>query len=351
MAACRRASACRHAVAWLNLAIPTQGPAWRIWSLVLSAVCGDHIPGEARFQIVFHREFVLSPAHVVDLGRWGWMLRTFATAALLLAFTGLAGPAAAQEVVGIVCEWDSGVGIAGVEVVLLDTAGVAESRAITDAEGRFVIPATRSGAFTLSFFRIGYQAFTSEPIDILTGERLVAEIRLGVEAVPLDALIVSGRARQHPPDIEAFYQRLEFGRRSSDGYFISRADMESTHPARTTDLLRSVNGVQVVHRRGGRDTVVLMRGGCVPAIYIDGSHINRVDTQLSLDDYVAPSSIEGIEVYRGAGRAVGHFHDPRGCGLILVWTLRGVRGDSGPVRWKTMAAVLVALLGLLFILN
>jgi len=318
---------------------------------ILSALCGDRIPGEARFQVAFNPEFALGPTHAIDLGKRGWMLRTFATAALLMASHGLADPAAAQEVVGIVRDGNSGVGVAGVEVVLVDSAGVVEARVITDAEGRFVLHTPRSGAFTLSFFRIGYRAFTSEPIDILTGERLVAEIRLGVEAVPLDSLIVSGRSRQHPPDIEAFYQRLELGRRSGDGHFISRADMEGAHPARTTDLLRSVNGVQVVYRRGGRDTVVLMRGGCVPAIYIDGSFINRVDTRLSVDDHVAPGSIEGIEVYRGAGRAVGHFHDPRGCGLILVWTLRGVQGNSGPMRWKTMAAVLGTLLGLLFVLN
>jgi hypothetical protein len=55
----------------------------------------------------------------------------------------------------------------------------------------------------------------------------------------------------------------------------------------------------------------------------------------SVDDYVAPRSIEGIEVYRGAGRTVGHFHDPRGCGMV---------------RRQTIGIVLGTLLGLFLIL-
>lgn len=262
-----------------------------------------------------------------------------------------AGRAAGQQVAGLVVDGASGVVVAGAAVALRAEDGDGESRTVTDEAGRFVLPAHGAGAFTLAVSRIGYQDFVSEPVRISSGERLVVEIRLGVDAVPLTPLVVSDRSRQHPPDITAFYERLERGHRSGDGHFISRADVESLHAARTTDLLRSVSGVHVVYTRGGRDALVRMRGGCIPAIYVDGSHINKVDLRLSLDQYVAARSIEGIEVHRGSGRAVAHMHDPSGCGLILVWTRRGERDGSAPLRWKTVAVVLGAVLGLFLVLN
>lgn len=78
-----------------------------------------------------------------------------------------------------------------------------------------------------------------------------------------------------------------------------------------------------------------MSTGCVPAIYIDGSHINR-DRSLALDDYVASHTIEAVEVYRGGYHQVGRFNDPFGCGLILVWTRRG-QHQEGEFSWVKFA--------------
>jgi hypothetical protein len=279
------------------------------------------------------------------------MYRASPIFALLPVLAILAAPAAAQEVVGFVRDEASGDPVAGAEVVLRHADGVVASRGLTGEEGRFLLLGSRAGVFTLTISRIGYQAFTSANFQVGAGERLLVEVRIGADAIPLEPLVVRHRSRQRPPDIEAFYNRLERGRRSGDGHFISRVELEGRFPARTSDLLRSMGGIQVVYSRGGRDTLVRMRGGCIPALYVDGTYINRVDVRLSLDDYVAPRSIEGIEVYRGAGRAVGHFHDPRGCGMILVWTLRGQQSGPEPMRWKTIGIVLGTLLGLFLILN
>jgi hypothetical protein len=271
--------------------------------------------------------------------------------ALLPALALLAVPAAAQEVAGFVRDEASGAPVAGAEVILRHADGGVASRGLTGEEGRFLLLGNRAGAFALTISRIGYQAFTSANFAVRSGERILVDVRMGADAIPLEPLVVRQRSRQRPPDIEAFYDRLERGRRSGDGHFISRVELEGRFPARTSDLLRSMGGIQVVYSRGGRDTLVRMRGGCIPALYVDGTYINRVDVRLSLDDYVAPRSIEGIEVYRGAGRAVGHFHDPRGCGMILVWTLRGQQSGPEPMRWKTIGIVLGTLLGLFLILN
>jgi hypothetical protein len=268
---------------------------------------------------------------------------------LLTVFLGLAAQIAAQALEGVVKEEATGAGLPGAEVVLRDAEeGTLIDRAVTDEEGRFMVAFGTHRAVTLTVSRLGYHTFASDPIAVGAGERLSIEIRLGVDAIPIDPLVVTDRSRRYPPDVQAFYDRLERGRRTGDGHYISRAEIEVAFPSRPTDLLRSMAGVRVARGRAGSGELVHMRGGCIPSIYIDGAHINRFDTRLSLDDHVAAGSIEGIEVYRGSGRLVGHMHDPRGCGLILVWTRRGER-DATSIPWRTVGVVLVALAALLLL--
>lgn len=279
------------------------------------------------------------------------MLRATATLPLLAALSLLPRPLTAQVVVGVVLDASTDAPVAGAEVALRAVDADEFRSTLAGDDGAFAISVAGGGSYTVTVSRIGYRTFTSRPIGIAPGERLVLEVRIGVEVVALEPIIVTERSRRYPPDVTAFYERMERNRRSGAGTFISRADVEDSFPARTSDLLRSIGGVQVVHRRGGRDAVVRMRGGCIPAIYVDGAFLNRVDRGLSLDDYVAPSSIEGIEVYRGMGWSVEQMYDPRGCGLILVWTRRGERNEARPLRWKTLAIVLGAVLGLLLLLD
>jgi hypothetical protein len=267
-----------------------------------------------------------------------------------LATTLWSGGIHGQQVMGRVVDQATGQHVEGAAVALSDREGVTRVRAVTGRDGRFVLAAGASGSYVLSVSRFGYQPMESDPILIDPDERLVVEVRLGVDAIPLEPLVVTGR-RNISPAIAAFYERLEAGRRSGQGHFISRAEIEEFRPSRTTDLLRSVSGMRVDRSRGGRGDVVRMRGGCIPAVYIDGTHINRMDARHSVDEYVVPSAIEGIEVYRGAGRSVGHYYDPRGCGVVLVWTQRGELVDGAPMRWRTVGIVVGALLGLILLVN
>lgn len=262
---------------------------------------------------------------------------------------GLAVQAAAQEVEGMVVDAATGAGLSGAEVVLRGAEGDVLERLLTDQDGWFLGAAGDSRTVSLTVSRLGYHTFSSDPIPVGSGDRLTLEIRLGVDAIPVEPLLVTYASPRYPPDIQAFYGRLERGRRSGAGRFISRADIEDAYPSRATDLLRSMPSIQVVRNRAGAGDLVRMRGGCTPSIYIDGNYMNRYDMRLSLNDYVAPRSIEGIEVYGGAGRLVGHMNDPRGCGLILVWTRRGEPSDSAPIRWKTVGVALVAVVSLLLL--
>lgn len=270
---------------------------------------------------------------------------------LVLALIGLAAPTtvAAQAILGTVIEESSGQSLEGVRVVLLDEAEELMGETYTDEAGHFQLEVPYGGSWRIRASLIGYGDVASEPLELEIMERVALEVRMTVEAVPIEEpVVVTSRMAPMNADLRSFYDRAERGGRSGFGTFITRDDVDRIRPLETTDLLRAAGGIRVVRGRPGRGRLLYMAGGCVPAIYIDGAFINRWDTGDSLDDYVSPNSIEGIEVYRGLGQ-VGRFHDPRGCGLVLVWTRRGAPPTEGSRSWLRYAAGLSLLLGILLL--
>lgn len=268
-----------------------------------------------------------------------------------LAASLAAGTLHAQSIQGIIVDETEKRPLAAVQVVLYDLEGTQHAEAISDEEGRFSLALPDPGEWIVSAELIGYGTLRSDPLDVELGEEVNVEIRMAVEAVALEPLVVTGRVSHISGDIRQFYERMERGRHSGFGTFVSRQEIEQRGTFRATDLFRGTASVRIVPGRPGRGAGLRMAGGCVPAIFIDGSHINRFSYLDSLDDYVSVHSIEGIEIYRGAGAQVERYHDPRGCGLILVWTRRGVPDPDGePFSWKKLA-IGVGLFGLLFLLQ
>lgn len=262
-----------------------------------------------------------------------------------------ASAATAQSLSGVVREDASGNALEGVHVVLVDAEGQRVAETFTNVSGTFRIVAPEAGSWVVMADLIGYASIESEPLEMGLEERLTVEIRMAVEAVPVDPVVVTSRFSHMSAQIEAFYNRVERGRLSGFGHFVTREDVDRATPTEPTDLLRTMPGVRVAHGRtvyGGSTTAIQMAGGCIPAIYVDGTQINRFRATDSLDDFVAATSIEGIEVYRGAGTQVGRYHDDRGCGLVLVWTRRGAP-DGSPFTWTRFIIGASLLLGIVLI--
>lgn len=278
-------------------------------------------------------------------------MRTPITLILALAAAILPLAAAAQSIQGDVVDEADERPLEGVRLVLLDRDGVATSETLSDEEGKFVLHVPRSGDWLVVADLIGYGDLRSDPVEVGPVERVSVKIRMAVRAVALEPLVVVGRASHAKGDLAGFYDRMERGRRSGLGRFVSRTEIEARMAIFATDLFRGHASVRTIPGRAGRGHALRMAGGCAPAIFIDGSYINRFNPDDSLDDYVTVQSIEGIEIYRGSMAHVDRFHDPRGCGLILVWTRRGIpEGEGKPFSWKRLAAG-VALLGALFLLK
>lgn len=214
-------------------------------------------------------------------------------------------------------------------VVLLMRAPEGERVALAEADstGSFVFPPVSPGAYSLSIQRIGYRALVQDVVlaaDVQT--QLTAS--LVAEAVDLEPVVVTV-ARRASGVMADFERRRALGM----GSFITREDIERQRPMLTTDLFRRIPSVRVVTDRLG-DARLVMRGRCVPKLYIDGvAAYERVSLDLSLP----PTSVEAIEVYSNATVPVQYANEA--CGVVLVWTRVPERGQGRGGWWKPLLVI------------
>jgi hypothetical protein len=225
-------------------------------------------------------------------------------------------PLRAQSIRGLLLDAESGAVISAATMVLLTEDSVAVGNVVTDPGGAFLLAAPRPGAYRLQAQRLGYRAATTPPLDLEARDTIEVEFRLSTQAVVLQPLRVVAYS-QHPGRVlGGFHERAA---RGGFGTFITREQIEQRHPVYASDLIRTVPGIQVVPTWWGR-AVVLMRGWCVPQIYLDGMRIRTS----SIDDLVSPMDLEGIEIYRSAAEAPAELVGPGGaCGVLALWTRRG----------------------------
>lgn len=221
----------------------------------------------------------------------------------------------AQSIRGRLLDAESGAAIASGTLILLSEDSVPVGNALTDSSGAFLLTAPRSGAYRLQAQRIGYRTSATPAIELEDRDTLVVEYRLSTQAVVLKPLTVTATSRRPAGALGGFYQRAE---RRAFGTFITREQIDQRHAIHASDLLLTVPGVQVVPTRWGR-AVVLMRGWCVPQIYLDGMRIRTS----SIDDLVSPIDLEGIEVYRSPAEAPAQLAGAGSCGVVALWTRRG----------------------------
>ena len=118
--------------------------------------------------------------------------RTQVLRALLLAMAVMPVAARAQSVRGTV----SGAGatpVAGVTVILLDTASNAVASALSDARGAYLLRVTAPGNYRIRTLRVGFRSTVSPAFSLAAGEETTR--RLDVEEIRflLDTVHVTGR--------------------------------------------------------------------------------------------------------------------------------------------------------------
>ncbi len=240
------------------------------------------------------------------------------------------------RVIGTVIDEVEGKPVAGALVDLGDSI-----RLLTDYRGRFLARDVGRRLLPLRVTHAGFEP-VEDTVVVQAGELAELEVRLG--PVTLDAITVTARRRGIMTDV---YWRAN---QQLGGIYLTAEDIQARAPVRTTDVVRSESSVRIFGSGSGRIGQLELRGGCAPHVYLDGIRITvdrdvlspssgfspgyRTQAWALADSYAAvnlvhPSSIEMIEIYRGASEVPAEFGGSLGmCGAIAIWTRRGggVRG-------------------------
>jgi len=254
-----------------------------------------------------------------------------AAAAALLA----AGPAPAQVLVrGRLLDEASGAPIGSARVALSANRGRWRSETLTDSTGSFAFEDVSPGPYRLRASRVGYRDAGGQ-LRLSADSLVELELRLAVASIALAPLTVVTRSRRNvSPVLAGFYQRLERGQ----GRFVTREEIEARRPVRVTDMLRGIPNLNASAPRGGVGNATISRGSsgdrCTVVFFVDGMLVSQPTMggvfrgsprhDQAIDDYVHPTEVEGIEVYRGEGDTPAEFVTRWvQCGTVVIWTRRG----------------------------
>jgi hypothetical protein len=258
-------------------------------------------------------------SEIGGLGAWKPTLRRVAV--LLLPFGLVAGLAGAQEptsrIVGTVTDSATGLPLA--------------------SQGRFEFLGLAAGRYVVHVRTVGYGGATLEA-DLAAGAVEEFTVALTAVSVVLPEVVVEGEAQpiRVSPGLQGFYRRAAGG----FGYFLKREDIERLDPTETSELLRTVPGLEVT-RQGGNwetsirsaETPLTLSGGqvveCPVHVYVNGhlapTALDAFNFNPAAVDLVRPQDIEGVEVYRRRTEIPhqflrsGSFGRPP-CAVILIWT-------------------------------
>ncbi|MEX2531912.1 MAG: TonB-dependent receptor [Gemmatimonadota bacterium] len=254
----------------------------------------------------------------------------------LLLLSGLlvlsaAAPLLAQEredsgtnshVRGLVVDHASEEPLATVRVALTGPQGEQIWAGVSDIQGRFRIPLLPPGGYRLTLSRIAYRT-TTEDLLVPPGAEVDVRVQLTPEALEMEPVIVTS-ARRSRLQAEGFYHRERY----FHGEFMLRSEIEDRNPIVIPDLLRMNPAFRVV---GTAEPVVLGRGGCPPAVFLDGMRLEYTigdPTMPNPFNMVQPDQLAAMEVYAGA-MTPAQFYTRGACGAVVMWTHQGDIGPGG----------------------
>ena len=196
----------------------------------------------------------------------------------------------------------------------------------TNRRGRFIMSGVPVGVYELSVRHLGY-APLSHPISVSLGMTTDVEVGLVPDPVEMEPLVATA-TRVRRLEIKGFYERKYWGEMVSGGTFYTAADIERRRPVLISHMISDESGIKLTcgMRRSKcrlvntRRSVGFANEDCVMSIYLDGSWINR-NPRDTIDDFVIPVEIAGLEIYKGAASLPAEFGGyASGCGVVVIWT-------------------------------
>lgn len=221
-------------------------------------------------------------------------------------------------------------------VLLRGEEGDVLARATTRPNGRFELRPGSGGRMHLEATHLGYADWETAPFDLAPDDDLEVMIRLKIEAIPLEEVMVEARRRQTTRRLADFERRKEI--RAFGGYFIEEADIARRPASRPSNLVLGAPGMTVRGGGGFHDEYVILSHGCPVTVYVDGARIDQMT--VPVDQYLDMDRIAGVEVYPRAMSAPPQYQDARRreCGSVLYWT-KDLETDD-PDGWNMTKIVL-----------
>lgn len=176
----------------------------------------------------------------------------------------------------------------------------------SDRQGLFRLTGVPAGRHELRVRRLGY-APLRHAVHVTGGRTTELEVGLVREPVELEPLVVS-TTRSRRLEVKGFYERKHWGELLGLGNFYTTEDIERRSPLRISQMIEELPSI-----RGG---LYNARAGCKLAVYLDNAPVGS-----SVDSYVLPVEVAGVEVYKGAASLPAEFggSDAR-CGVAVIWT-------------------------------
>ena len=255
-------------------------------------------------------------------------------------FGASAAPVAAQVVRGTVSAAGSGEPIGDAQLVLRNGLGVPVATAVSESSGRFVLSLRAPGTVTLEVSHLGYASWETAPFDLGRDQLLEVEVRLGVEAIPLEPITVVAESTMQLGTVAGFRERMSDPTLS--GYFLLEDEIERRPMAKPSDLVLGAPGMSIglANSAAGLDRGVIMAGGCPARTFIDGMRVQQ-GAGASVDDLISPDRIAGVEIYPRPAGAPLQYQDPgQRCGVVLFWTKPAEQdADGGSSRTRILLGI------------
>lgn len=248
----------------------------------------------------------------------GWLVRVTVWVALLAAVCLAPKPSFAQDklarIVGRVVTSTDGTPVAAARVVLLGIRKAAN----TDSLGRFAFEKLKPGVYRLEVALIGLTPLAAV-VELAEGEQKDVEFRTDEAGQLLPTIYVDGESK---PALIKVLTKFERRQAYGVGRFINRDEILSRNPSRLMDLIRFLPGVRT-NCSGLACQVRLNHDprNCGPAVFID-----EVQTTMAVLESTAPSTVQGLEIYRGPSETPPEINveQARCGGAIVIWTRRGL---------------------------
>jgi hypothetical protein len=196
---------------------------------------------------------------------------------------------------------------------------------VTNQEGSFLFRAVPPGTYRVIVTLIGYRDLR-DTLEVGLESELDLVLPMAISPIELEPLVVVTNRRDR-----GIMGDFEARRRSRSGTFFNREEIENRHPLFLTDLLRMVPGARVVPT-SPYDYTVLLRGGCRPALWVDGMQLMTAE---GMDDILPIRDLEAVEVYHSP--SLPGEYGSNSCGAIVAWTRRGEPNSGGGNFWRRFA--------------